>query len=460
MRKRYGFGLAIVVVLGGVAVASPYVIGRMIERVFAGPAVSLPTNQPVQSLFWQGHPFQTGYLRSNASSTLVIGAGPGAVSVPLHHVIHQGFGLDGHYARITTTLALQGETAATAARYFGSLPPLLVETTLFLDGHSSSHFQIPPVHGAHGGAVGDAPLRLDFSGFAGDVQADGEQQIAYRSASQAITLDGPGGHVAITGIKLDGGGALSGVGEATLGFASMVFSSPGGEPMQLSGVSTSTRTSTTGDEATFDLSYGFDRAQQGIAVVRHGVFALHLLHLNLPVLREALLRLRAITPPPSMQAAMARSPEDAQRNLMQMMALGVETVNRLLKDSPVMRLDPVGFEMDQGKLAAHATLRIDGARIEPENPRARANLQAVGLVADIAIDDPLLRTLLRVGAMMSGQMLPPGSIEPQIAALAQAGWVSRKGEQITSSLHLDDGHLAINGKSADEYLVLLGAFMQ
>jgi uncharacterized protein YdgA (DUF945 family) len=456
MRKRYGFGLAVIVVLGGAAAASPYVIGRMIGRVFAAPAVSLPTNQPVQSVLWQGHPFQAGYLRSTTTSTLVIGSGPGAITVPLIHVIHQGLGLDGHYARIETTLALQGEPAVMAARYFNGAPPLLVETTLFLDGHSNSHFNVPPVHGTLGGSA----LRLDFSGYAGDVQATGEQQIAYRSASQEITLDGPGGRIAIGGIGLDGSGALSGAGAATLGFKSMVVSSPGNETMQLSGVSTSTKASAVGDEAAFDVSYGFDRAQQGIAVVRHGVFALHLDHLDLPVLREALLRLRAITPPPSMQAAMARSPEDAQRNLMEMMGLGVETMNRLLKGSPVITLDPVGFEMDQGKLATHATLRIDGARIDPENPRARSNLKAIGLQAGIAIDDALLRTLLRLGAMMNGQMMPPGSIEPQIVALTQAGWVSRTGEQITSSLHLDGGHLAVNGKSADEYLVLLGAFMQ
>lgn len=434
--KKIALAVGVVIVAGAAGV--PYVSGTMIARQLqpGKPMPGFPSG-----VNWTVDSFQRGYLHSTATSTLIMMAPTGALTIHLKHEISQIPGLDGRIATVRTVLAPDDASRKQIAQIYGKQEPLVLTTAITPTGRA--HTDIAAAPATYQG--------LAFSGADGTFDLADEGAYSYRLTASSLTYDGHDpaspGPFAAKGFSATGRGRMDANGIAWNGGAAFKLESASGRFGSLSGIGVNSHSARAGDavtaEVTFRVASGhFADAPAPLSDIHNLTARYALSGLDAPAAEQIIQQLRKA------QAQQLSDPDQVQQLLAPVM---MAQLPALLDRGPKLELSPVSVTLPDGTATLHLTLALPPGH----GKESMANPMLLMTLATAQGDLSLPETLVDAIAGSPLAAAAGGGAHQQIDAVVQQGYATRTNGMLASSFSFKDGKLTINGKPADALQALL-----
>jgi uncharacterized protein YdgA (DUF945 family) len=458
-----GMGAALVVVGGYVALS--WIFGQMVHTRFDAWEGEL-AKQPVPFFRIAKREYERGIFSSVEVVTLAVnrellkaprpgGMQPAAaittspdtneLLIAVRNVVSHGPlpGLTSvGVARIETTIAWPTQAQAEIDKVFGGHEPLLLTTRLGLSGGLSSHLVSPPVEYQEGSNT------AKWQGFEGTLDVSGNLD----SIKCQVTAPGLDvhdldltAHMEQMSVTCDGRRAFEVLYVGTMNFdvAALQVASKGEPPM-------------TADK----MHYAVDVRADGDymdAIVRVGAGAVNVQQFQAQDLRYDFTVKHVHGPT---YAALSRRMQEVQESAAVldpnasagMMAAFRELGPELLEHSPEIIVDRIGFTMAEGELGITGTAHVIDFKKEDFAGDAAMNalIGKLEATADVWMAEGLIEKFSTAqaqstaanGVTREGQP----TMQEQIAAIEQQGFITRKDGQLRSRIEFRNGALTANGK--------------
>lgn len=439
--KKVIAGVVGLVVVGGLA-AAPYVSGMMIEQRLTGMKVVPGVGSGV---IWSLDSFQRGYLHSTAESSVRIDIGEGAPFV-LHFKqdIDQMPGLDGRYATIHTVWVPDADQKAAVQEIYGDTPPITFDTVLRVTGSSHTVGTLTPVN----------KDGVKFSGgqFVQDTASDGRFTSGLTIDSfEASKPDGKSGPQSVTvkGIALQADGQMTPEhivwdSNVEMKVASMDMGGEGG----MSGLSLTGKSSRTGDDAAFDITFGvqkfdFPGAPDWAKPITDMRVNYALSRISAPVMEKVIEQI---------QAAKAQGPLDSEQLGKELGQTMIGEMPALLDRGPIFTMNPVSFTVPAGTVTLHLSAELPPGHGEEGSKNPLMLISLLKVQGDYSAPESLMMDMMAEQGPAKAE-----NGQKNLDALVQQGYVTRENGILSTKFAFIDGKLTINGQPADQMAGMLGA---
>lgn len=349
-------------------------------------------------------------------------------------------------AYMESELVLSGQVQEAASRFFGSAPPLRVQTVVGFDGGYHSRVTSPA-----GQIQGEQGEQLTWQGLQGEVSANGAgTELRYEVRMPGLELRAPAaqGTMKMTGLQVRGDGhrpaegswwLMTGRGEGEIASVEFEGMAPGGASMK-AGFSQLRFASDTRIEQ--DLLHSTSTITgQG----RIGDTPLDKLEMQ-----ASIKRLHAPTYAKLVSTLMQggagcgeEGPDPAQ-----LLASLEGDLRQLLPHGPEYALDKLAVEYGGQRGELSYAIAVEGVTAEELELPVPALLMTKGqLRADVKLPVTWLQELAAQPALRKAGSAPdPQMLNLMLDQFAAQGLLVRDGEHVASSLRYQQGRLTLNGK--------------
>lgn len=437
--KKVIAGVVGLAVVGGLA-AAPYISGMMIEQRLQNMKALAGAGS---GIIWTLDSFHRGYLHSTADSSVRIDIGTGDPLV-LHFKqgIDQIPGLDGRYATIHTVWVPDADQKAAVQDIYGDKPPAEFDTVLRVTGSTHTVGVLTPVN----------KDGVDFSGgkFVQDTSADGHFTSGLTIDSLvASQLDGKSGPKAVTvkGIdfKVDGKMTSKHIvwdSNVVMNVGSMDMGAEG----SMAGLSLVGKSSRTGDDAAFDITFGvqkfdFPNAPAWAKPITDMRVNYALSRISAPVMEKVIEQI---------QQAKEKGPLDSEQLKEELSQTLIGEMPALIDHGPIFTMSPVTFTVPAGTVEFHLSAELPPGHGEEGSKNPMMLVSLLKVKGDYSAPESLmLDVMAEQGKAETGQK--------NLDALVQQGYVTRDKGILSTKFAFMDGKLTVNGQPADQMAGMLGA---
>ncbi len=461
--KAAGKAALAIGIIGGVAVAGPYVIGLRIESGFRASVASMSEQSPYPIRISR---YERGLYSAEAETTIEIvlppethvheeehedeaPVAPKVLQLRLHHAISHGPRLDGllRIGRLTTTLQLDNALKTSLAPLFGELPLFTLITDLGFAGGISGSLQSPAVDASTAGV--DA-LKVRWAGIESSYSLGGGHLVLQLTAPSLDITGNDGkqgslGPLAMSADMTQLDDSPLWIGTSTMTVASLAIKTA-------EATSTLTQFALSADTRLVDgainsgvqfSATSFDAAGTRIEQPR---LSLSFDHLD---------KAATIAMSTAANRYQRTHGKDAAVDPAAMMAELKPAFSQLAAGHPELRVDELSFGSPAGAVKAEGSLRYIGdANFDDFSPLTDVEGHAR---FDAPLDYVNLLLNQKIRADLAGNAgVPPNEVPPEViasalqntrTALIAQGLLRVDGQQAKSVVAFKGGVLTINGKT-------------
>lgn len=446
------------VIIAAAAGAVPWYAGMRAEQAMRADAeaVGAGKQSPVAVSYTR---FERGWLKSEAVSRVALKADPGIYLEVRHEISHTPDRAS--WVRVHSVPQLTGPVKANLDYYFGSQPPLAVDTVVGYDGTRVMQFNSPafskPLHQR-------PEMTVSWGGMHGTLSVDANEHWVGSAVMPSLLVEGGDTQATVTALKIDGawdvrGTAIDWQGETKIGLSEFRVVTPL-QQFAIKDVTGATYQRSKGNsvEVGYALHVGFGSAAQAGAAsqtISNAVLELEFDKLDKKALSKYLADLGNAE-----QLTMAA---DARTRLAAQLVMNL--AGDLLRGSPELRVKQLGVETPAGSVLAHATVTFDGNNM-PEIPFSPELLARLKAKADVKMSGTLLRTQLQqqvrpkvevalrqqggLGTEENIRAMSEKVIEEQLKGFTDAGLLRTSGPDFTIEAEFAAGQILVNGLPANQ----------
>ncbi|SMB90918.1 YdgA family protein [Deinococcus hopiensis] len=389
--------------------------------------------------------YRRGLTESTQSMTVTLRPGAAEQAVVLlvmNHIQHGPFpGLRHLGQAVVNTEVRLADSAAQAQldRAFAGRKPV-IQTVIGFGGDTNTRVEVPT------GRLTEDGSTVTWQPLAGNIRVSGTQSDT-RLNWPGLTVQGQDGQAQLAGVTLSSGSRRQGPGD-TLGLGRSSFTVDrltfrgSGERVDLSGLKVSSESRASGpDHLDALVSYDVGEFSATGTTLRNVGLHLGLRHLA----RAPLNRLLNTLGEP--QAADGAAPQFSAAQTAQMKT----DLMALLRGSPRLTLDRLSLRQSSGDVTLTGEVGLGGAAALSERelemlgqmPQMLAGMLDVRL--DARASEKALNGLLALFGQAGGQ-----DLSGMVKQLAEAGYVERRGGQLTAHFSMRGGQPLLNGQALGE----------